>query len=57
MYVNVACVYAYHMCIGVIRDQTRASDPLELGLQVLVAAVWVLGIECRSSARSASVLN
>lgn len=57
MYVSVACVYAYHMCIGVIRDQTRASDPLELGLQVLVAAVWVLGIECRSSTRSASVLN
>ena len=34
----------------------RVSDPLELELQ-LEAAIWVLGIEHRSSGRAANALN
>lgn len=40
------------MCIGV-----KMSDSLELELQTIVAAMWVLGIELESSGRAASALN
>ena len=39
-------------------DQKRASDPLELELEVVVSPLmWVLGTELGSSARTACILN
>lgn len=40
------------------RSQMRASDPLELELEVVVSPLmWVLGTELGSSARTACILN
>lgn len=39
---------------SVLRSQQTALDPLELELQVAVSAMWVLGVELRTSAREAS---
>ena len=35
----------------------RASGPLELGLQIVVSSMWVLGIKPRSRERGASAPN
>lgn len=37
--------------------RTRVSDPLELESSMVVGAVWVLGMEPRSSARGVSSLK
>jgi hypothetical protein len=39
-----------HVCV-------RVSDTLELELQKVVSAMWLLGIEPSSPGRSASALN
>lgn len=42
----------------VCRSQKRASDSLELEIQVVVSdPVWVLGVKLRSSGRSESTLT
>lgn len=49
--------YLCTMCVSVHRGQMRALYPLELELQVLWAAMWVLGPEPRSSVRATSAFN
>lgn len=33
------CMYVCYMCTGALRDQKRASNPLELGLQAAVSCL------------------
>lgn len=42
---------------GTLGGRKKAPDPLELELEWLRAAMWMLGTEQESSARAASVLN
>jgi hypothetical protein len=46
------------MCLpGTQRDQGRVSDPLEVGLQMVIRLKWILGIKPRSPGRAARALN
>ena len=53
-----SCIYA---CApwkpGIHRSQKMVLGTLELGLQTVVAAMWVLGIKPRSSSRAVSALK
>ena len=51
MYVCAPCVP------GAYRDQKRASEPLELKLRWLKAAICILVIKPLASSRAASTLN
>jgi hypothetical protein len=43
-----------HVCLGAHGVQKRASDPLDVELQVVVShPVWMLGSELRSPAQAA----
>jgi hypothetical protein len=55
--VLLAHTSVHHVCTQCCGDQRRTSDPLELELQVVVATMWVLRIEPRSSGRPASAPN
>lgn len=56
MYMNIspACLYVHPKCA---QWQWTASNLLELKLQVVVSAMWVLRIKPRSSGRAVSILN
>jgi len=47
----------HHMCAVSSEARRGCWIPLELELEMVVIAMWVLGIEPRSSARAANVLN
>lgn len=47
-------MYVHHMRVWFLQ---RPSAFLEQELQVVVAAMWVLAIRTRSSARAANTLN
>ena len=51
-----ACTYAHHLP-GVPGGQMRAPDSLEVEFQVVMATVWVLGVEPRFSAGVTSPHN
>lgn len=51
-------VSLYIMCMhGAHRGDKSPSDPLELEVEMVVSAMWVLRIEVRSSGRTTSVVN
>lgn len=49
-------VYLYTICRHCPWKPEKVLDPLELVLQIVYAAVWVLGIELGSSQRAANAL-
>lgn len=51
-------VYIYIMCmLGVLKDQKKVLDLLELGLEIVVNyLIWVLEIELEFSATACTVL-
>jgi hypothetical protein len=49
-------LFYIHWCFGCIYVCVRVSDPLELELQTFGSAMWIMGIELRSSGRAASAL-
>ena len=57
MNVLPACMLVYHMYAGAHGGQKRASDPLELGLQIILSAMWVSEITTRFSARALTAPN
>lgn len=42
---------------GALKGQKEALNPLEMGLQTVVSALWVLGIKPSPFARTVNVLN
>ena len=53
-----AFVNVCHMSADTCRGQKRASEPLELELQMVVSfLMWVLGTELKSSGQAGSALN
>ena len=51
-----ACVYVHHVQESAYKAQKRASDSLEMELQMVMAVIWVLGAEPRSFVRAGSTL-
>jgi len=59
LFIHVHAFGSILLCLcGAHKGQKRASDLLELELQVVVGCLmWVLGTELRSFARAANTLN
>lgn len=52
------CVVCLHLSTGVCVNHRRASEPLELELQVIMSCpMWVLGPELKSSGRAVCTLT
>ena len=57
-FVTLICMYISTMCVlGALKDQKRASELLEVDLQLVGSRHVGEGIEPRSSARAASAPN
>ena len=46
-----------HVCLVTLGGRKRVVDPLELGLEIVVSVMWVLGVDLGSSMKAASALT
>lgn len=52
-----ACIYIHHMQEWCPWSSERVSDPLKLELQMVSAAMWILGTRSKSFVRAVRALN
>lgn len=59
IYMCFVCLQAcmLQVCLVTLGGKKRVVDPLELGLEIVVSVMWVLGADLGSSMRAASALT